>query len=325
MIKNIKYGDAIDSPYALLSVSLNSYSKGFKLDVELGDSSGSVNGVLWDCEPKIANKLKPGEIVHVNGIASAYQNKIQVNLNSIEPFQGDIDIENFIPKSVHGIDKMWEKLTSKIESIGNEQIKKLLYSFFDDAEFSESFRRIPAGKKWHHAFIGGLLQHTLYMLQIADDLTKVYPKCNRDLLLCGVLLHDIGKIYELGVTGNIDYTTKGRLEGHISIGYHVVMSAIEKIDGFPENLASEIGHLILSHQGEREHGSPVVPCTLEAVILHLVDQIDSQVNAYQKIIEKEAEEGAEWSAYIKLRDRFFYFGDKYINTKSPSQEDLLSD
>ncbi|PJA29941.1 MAG: hydrolase [candidate division Zixibacteria bacterium CG_4_9_14_3_um_filter_46_8] len=313
LIKDIQAGDGVDSRFAVINAELNSYSKGFKLDLKLADRSGNVNAVFWDCDPKWQNKFKPGDIVHITGLAGLFQGKIQISLNDIDVVRDGYDIAQFIPSSVHNRDKMWQKLEEIISTIENQYLKALLLRFFGDEEFAELFKMIPAGKKWHHDFIGGLLQHTLYMLQVADYVAGIYAKCDRDLLLSGVMLHDIGKVYELGFPGKIDYTAKGRLEGHISIGHHLVSSAIEKIENFPEGLAMEVQHMVLSHQGERENGSPVVPLTLEAVILHLIDQLDSQVNAYSRIIDEEAREGVEWSNFIKLKERYFYFGDKYID------------
>ena len=312
-IKDIHPGDTVISQYGIVSVRLSSYSKGFKLDVRLGDKTGTIGGILWDCDPHMRKAFKPGDVVNVNAMAVVYQDKIQLNLNSIESVEGDYDLNRLIPTSRFNRDEMWEKLLEKVNSIQNPYIKRLLENILGDDSISEKFKIIPAGKKWHHNFIGGLLQHTLYMMGIADSLSRLYPLCDKDLLLCGVVLHDIGKIYELRLKGNIDYTSRGRMEGHISIGYYEVSKAIDKIDDFPEELAMEIKHLILSHQGEKEMGSPVVPMTLEAVMLNLIDETDSQINAYLRIIGEEAAEGVEWSNFIRLRERFFYFGGKYAD------------
>ncbi|MBD3168063.1 MAG: HD domain-containing protein [candidate division Zixibacteria bacterium] len=311
LIKDIQAGDAINSQFAIISVTLKSYSKGFKLDFEFGDNSGTIDGVLWDCAPDEHKKYSPGEIVTVQGVVNVYQNELQLNVSSVESVEGDYDIKEFLKSSHFNVDKMWEKLQDKIASISNEYLVLLLNSFFSDEAFVEKFILAPGGKKWHHGFLGGLLQHTLYMTQIADFVSGIYPKCDRDLLLTGAILHDIGKVYELDVGGAINYSTRGRLEGHISIGYHEVSAAVSKIEDFPEGLAAEVKHLILSHQGELANGSPVVPMTLEAVILHQVDMLDSQVEAYSNIIDKQAPDGAEWSEYIRLKERFFYFGEKY--------------
>lgn len=311
MVKDIQIGDSISTRFAVISADLNTYSKGFKLDLQLGDKTGTLKAVLWDCVPDIRNKFSPGDIVDVTGLAGLYQNEIQLSVSSIEIAGDGTDPGMFIPASPHNNDQMWERLRAKIDSIENEHIKTLLDHFFKDERFIKSFRLAPGGKKWHHNFLGGLLQHTLYMVEIADYVAGIYPACDRDLLICGTLLHDIGKVHELGFDGKIDYTTRGRLEGHVAMGYHEVCSAVDGMEGFPEELAAEVKHLVLSHQGEKELGSPVVPMTLEAVILNLIDLLDSQVNAYLRIIDKEAGEGIAWSSYVKLRDRFFYFGEKY--------------
>ncbi|MCP4633989.1 MAG: HD domain-containing protein [candidate division Zixibacteria bacterium] len=311
MIKDINVGDAVSSQFAVISVSLNSYTKGFKLDLTLGDSTGKVDAVLWDCDPKIGKDFKPGDIVKVKALANLFRDRMQLNLNSIEKAEGVSDLMQFLPASNYNPDKMWEKIDEKISSIDNKHLRTLLDEVFTDKELLDQYKISPGGKKWHHSFLGGLLQHTLYMTQIADYVAGIYPLINRDLLLSGAILHDIGKVVELGISGTVDYTVRGRLEGHISIGYEYIASVIRRIEGFPDDLAAEIKHLILSHQGEQQQGSPIVPMTLEAVALYCIDMLDSQVNAYSQIIETESGDGVEWSKYISLKDRFFYFGEKY--------------
>jgi 3'-5' exoribonuclease len=170
----------------------------------------------------------------------------------------------------------------------------------------------PGGKLWHHAYLGGLLEHTIAVVELCRTMAGIYPMVNRDLLMTGAILHDIGKIEEYGYgRGFIDFTDEGRLWGHISIGAQCVRAAIEELereDGFPEELKTQVVHLILSHQGELEHGSPVLPQTLEAMILYYADEMDSKANALKHIIERDAKSGRTWSQYINLLDRFIYIG-----------------
>jgi 3'-5' exoribonuclease len=184
----------------------------------------------------------------------------------------------------------------------------LLRKFFSDQEFVKKFQAAPAGKSWHQAYLGGLLEHTLNVVQICEFVCQLYPGANRDLLITGAILHDIGKIYEYKYPEIIDYTDEGRLIGHITIQDALVTERIGEIKNFPTDLKNQLRHALMSHHGEKEMGSPKRPKTLEAVILHFADNLDAQAAGFSQIIKRTKEKGKSWSEFIQLIDRFLYAG-----------------
>ena len=191
----------------------------------------------------------------------------------------------------------------------NKHLKKLWAAVTQNDELIEKLQKAPGGKLWHHCYLGGLLEHSNNVARLVLSIADNYQHLNRDLLLTGALLHDLGKIIEFKWQGFIDYSDVGRLHGHISIGYHFIASEIEKIKDFPPTLRDEVLHLVLSHQGKLEQGSPVVPMMREAMILYYADELESKIGAFDRIEENEHEPGKVWSNYVKLLDRFLYFGD----------------
>jgi 3'-5' exoribonuclease len=204
---------------------------------------------------------------------------------------------------------MLEQLDELVESIKNNYLAQLLNNIFQDQQVRKDFITAPAGKLWHHNYIGGLLQHSLAVALTCDAVQARYQYIDRDLLITAALLHDIGKIRELQTNGFIDYSDEGRLTGHIVLGAHIVKKKIAEITDFPANLAVKLEHLILSHQGKLEHGSPVLPMMIEAIMLYYADELDSKANAFERIIAKEKGNKSNWSGYINLIERFVYVGD----------------
>jgi len=204
---------------------------------------------------------------------------------------------------------MYANLKKSLAEIKNPMLQKLLKLFFTDKDFTDRFCKAPGGKLWHHAYLGGLLEHTLSVIIISKFFIHHYhDSVNGDLLLAAAFLHDVGKIEEFSTYGFVDYSTPGRLIGHITIGVNMVMEKISQLPNFPEQLKQQLIHCILSHHGQKDRGSPVVPMTLEALILNFADDLDSSVAAFQRIMAKEKEPGKVWSNYVNLIDRFIYLG-----------------
>ena len=282
------------------------------LHMELGDASGRITAKLWERAEAYYKEISEGDIIKIQGIVELYRETKQLNIKKIRLAKKEDKVlhKDFVPRTNKDIEEMWKKIEEKINSVSNPHLKKLINKIFYENNWVEKFKTAPGGKLWHHAYIEGLCEHTLSVCVICDTMSELYPFCNHDLLITGALLHDIGKIDEYGFDkGYIDFTDQGRLWGHISIGAQHVRKAvedIEKVSSFPEELKKNIIHLILSHQGEYEHGSPVLPKTQEAIVLYYSDEMDSKANAFQHIIERDAEPGKRWSKYIRLIDRFLY-------------------
>lgn len=280
------------------------------LSLELGDASGRIWGSLWQNVKESYKILEEGKPVKVLAKVIDYKGRLHLNIEKVRPTTPEdrIDIEQFIPVCPKDPELLYDQLSEKIKGMKNKVIQKLLNSFFKDPEFKKRFLRAPGGKLWHHAYIGGLLEHTLAVAHIAETVGGLYPEARLDMLLAGALLHDIGKIKEYRIDGMIDFSDQGRLHGHITIGHNMVAERIKGISDFPKPLRDELLHLILSHQGSRENGSPVPPMTLEAMILYYADELDSKANALQRIMNKEKRPDRRWSSFIPLLDRFIYFG-----------------
>jgi len=248
------------------------------------------------------------------GAIRAYDERLQLNLDSQKGLslleEGEYDVQRFLAITKRNVNEMFDKLLAYVENLKNDYLKKLLKIFFEeDKAFIRAFINAPAAVKVHHAYKGGLLEHTLSVAELCDFLSMKYPESiDRDLLISGAVLHDIGKIKEYGIgSSGIEKTDEGELVGHISIGLEMVSSRIEKIPDFPNNLKTELKHLILSHHGEMDWGSPVVPKTTEAMVLHMADNLDSKIAQFREIENREYNgTGNGWSNYDRFLNRRIY-------------------
>jgi 3'-5' exoribonuclease len=194
---------------------------------------------------------------------------------------------------------MKKEFKNRIKKIADERLLLLMNNLFNDVRF-EKYTAAPAGKMWHHGYISGLLEHTLEIIKICDLMCDIHPEINRDLLICGAMLHDFGKIEELSFESVFEYTDKGKLIGHMVLAAMIVSDEINKLNGFPENLQNNLLHLILSHQGKLEYASPVVPKTLEAITLYQSDELSAKVNAYKGTLNSEIKPNSNWTKFISL-------------------------
>lgn len=310
-ITDIKAGDRVDDIFVLSEKILSQKRDGNNfLNVTLSDKTGTIKGVVWDNVDQIAAGITSGDFAHVNGSVSDYRGTLQVVIKNMEPFSPDrVDPSDFLPQTSRDIEGMFERLVKRMDSITTDYLKALIDAFFKDKEFVNKFKTAPAGKKMHHAYIGGLLEHTLSMVSLADKIAGHYSGIDRDLLLSGAILHDIGKIDEFEYQFKIDYSDKGRLLNHIVIGIKMVDDKLSEIEHFPKDQVLLLKHLIVSHHGTREFGSPEPPKTIEAVLLNYIDEIDSKVNAIRDFIASE-DPDETWTSYHRLLERHFYKGKK---------------
>ena len=312
-ITDIKAGDRVDDIFVLSEKILSQKRDGNNfLNVTLSDKTGTLKGVVWDNVDQTAAGITSGDFAHVNGSVSEYRGTLQVVIKKMDPISPDmIDPSDFLPQTSRDIEGMFKRLLRRAESITTDYLKALIDAFFNDKEFVDKFKTAPAAKKMHHAYIGGLLEHTVSMASLADKIAGHYSGINRDLLLSGAILHDIGKIDEFEYQNKIDYSDKGRLLNHIVIGIKMVDEKLSGIEHFPEDQMLLLKHLIVSHHGTREFGSPEPPKTIEAVLLNYIDEIDSKINAIRDFIASEDPE-EPWTSYHRLLERHFYKGKKVI-------------
>jgi 3'-5' exoribonuclease len=236
----------------------------------------------------------------------SYQGRKQLVISSIAAEPG-ADPAEFLPKSPEPVSDLWRRLTELMLGVRHRRLKRLLRAFFEDQAFHADFSRAPAAKGAHHAYVHGLLEHTVSVGEMAVKTADHYPGLGRDLLVAGALLHDVGKVAELTLGPPIDYTDQGRLEGHLVLGVRMLDARLAGMKGFPEPLAGHLRHLLLSHHGLYEFGSPRRPKTPEAMALHLLDDLDAKLVMMRDILGS-AEEGRSWSDYNRLLERFIYTG-----------------
>lgn len=301
-LATLKKGDRVDH-FLMIRRSEVKQTKTNKMFVslELGDKSISLPANLWDNFNSILPELTAGAVVQVEGLIEEYQNSPQLKIENIrlpKPSE-NISAGFFLPKSKRNFDEMKNEFYESIGEIENVNLKKLLNSLFDNETF-EKFSKAPAGKQWHHAYLHGLLEHTLEIIKICKLVSTFHKEINRDLLVAGAMLHDYGKIEELVFDSSFDYSDKGKLLGHIVLASLKVNEAINEIPDFPEELKHQLLHLILSHQGKLENASPVVPRTLEAIVLYHADELSAQTNAYKSAIINDVNAQSDWTKYISL-------------------------
>jgi 3'-5' exoribonuclease len=245
------------------------------LVLTLADRTGQIDARMWDAAE--AGEFAAGDIVKLRGQIGRYQDKLQIIVDRIRRAEtGEFDLGDFVPKTERNVEELWSELNGYVESFTDPHLKALLRSFLDDAEISAAFREAPAAKSMHHAWIGGLLEHVVSLLGICDLAAKHYS-VHRDLLLTGAVLHDIGKLHELRWGTSFDYTVEGQLLGHITIGIGMVERKMDALPDFPPALRVLVSHLVLSHHGKYEFGSPKLPMIPEAVLLHYLDDMDAKM------------------------------------------------
>lgn len=310
-LQDIKPGDKIASSFLVAEKNMAFSQKGSAyLNVRLKDKTGEIDGKVWDNAMALDQVFKKGDIVYMEGRVQTYRNALQISIITVKPCAPeDVDPSDYLPVSKVDTTAMFQDILAYIDAISSEPIKKLLTAFFYDEKTADLFRRAPAAKGFHHIYLGGLLEHTLSVVRLLDHAAKHYPQLNRDLLIAGGILHDIGKIYEFSYDGLIAYSDEGRMIGHLVMGVEMIDKKIEAIPDFPVQLALELRHIILSHHGEFEFGSPKRPKTLEALVIHFMDDLDAKVNAFESFVAADAANAdSDWTTYNRFFERYLYKG-----------------
>jgi 3'-5' exoribonuclease len=310
-VEQIKERDVIESTFLVRDKTLAMAKNGKPyLTLKLMDRTGEVEGRIWDNADHITTLFAKDDFVTVRGKASVYLGKMQLVIQNVQRLaDSEVDLANFLPVSKYPIAELQEKLKAKVATLKEDHFRQMMELFLADAEFLNMYSSAPAAKSMHHVFLGGLLEHSLAVSDLADDVCQRYPDLNRDLLLLGALLHDVGKVVELSYSRSFDYTDEGKLLGHIMLGVEMVDEKIRQIDSFPPRDAVLLKHLLLSHHGQYEYGSPKRPKTLEAIVLNFLDDLDSKMNGVQSHIDKNAIADSPWTSYHRLYNRYFYTGE----------------
>jgi 3'-5' exoribonuclease len=316
-IEDLRAGDVVDDVFVLVEKNMAQKRNGENfLTVTLADRTGRIKGVVWDQVDTINQGSESGDFVFTKGNVSEYKGLLQLVVKGLERCPaGTVEPVDFLPVTTRDVDKMFSRLTEVTATLRDPHLKKLFEMFWADPEFTAAFKTAPAAKKMHHAYLGGLLEHTLSMTLLADIVAGHYGGVDRDMLIAGAILHDVGKVKEFEYSTKIDYTDAGRLVSHIVIAVEMLNEKIGRIEGFPEEHARLLKHMIISHHGAREFGSPEPPKTIEAVLLHYIDEIDSKVNGIREFMAS-TNTGESWTAYHRLLERHFYKGSSKLKAES---------
>ena len=320
-INELSEGDRIVAHYLVKSKHLLSTKSGKPyLSLILQDKTGSISARVWDNANEFYDTFKANDIIKVDGTVELYNKELQLSIRRLRQSESEeIELADFLRQSEHDIDEMFMELLSYVESIENPHLKALLESFFHDEDFSKQFKQASAARNIHHVFVGGLLEHSLSTTRICEYLTTHYDNLDADLLISMALLHDIGKVRELDRSPSIEYTEEGNLLGHIIIGIQMVGEKIEQIQGFPPKLRVLIEHMLLSHHGQSEWGSPRPPMFLEAEILHRADDLDVKVDIITRTLAEDRDPESPWTAYQRALERILYKKPTYETDLSPEE------
>jgi 3'-5' exoribonuclease len=292
------------------------------LDMMFADCSGQVPAKMWDNVTPASEQFDVNDVIRVKGVFNKYNQRWQFTVRSLEAKLRDDQIEfaDYLPKTPKDVNQLWAKLGEFVATIGEPHLRKLLELFMADPKIATAYRNAPAAKTLHHAFIGGLLDHVVSLFTSCDLIVRNYPMINRDLLLTGAFLHDIGKIYELSYARSFSYTTEGQLLGHMIIELEMLHEKIAQVDGFPNELKILVEHLIISHHGQYDFGSPKLPMFPEALMLHYMDDLDSKMEAMRTQLERDLETESPWTAYNSSLARPLLNTQKFLAKLNKEQE-----
>ncbi|MBB5346880.1 HD domain-containing protein [Desulfoprunum benzoelyticum] len=310
-VEELKEGDRFDDLFLVKSVRLSETKAGNSyLILTVMDRSGELSGPIWDNVEAWQKICRAGEFIRLKGMVQAYRDKPQLKVDSVQPVDRDaVHLADFVVATTRDPQQMAEELQRLVRSVKDPYLRRLLNHFFKSGSVWDKFQMAPAAKGIHHAYAGGLLEHCLSMARVADMLAGHYEGVDRSLLITGALLHDIGKVDELAMEiGVVEYTDRGRLKGHLVIGCEMVAAAAAKINGFPPELLDQVQHLVLSHHGRQEFGSPIVPMTVEALLLSFIDDVDAKMNLIEQLRRKMEGGSMQWTEYQRSLERFLYLG-----------------
>ncbi len=268
------------------------------LALTLGDRSGHLEAKMWDNVEEAIDGFEQEDFVKVKGLLNKYKNRFQITIHKLRRMgDSEVDFSDYLPKTTKDIGELWQTLSDFVSLVPESAPQSADRSLHGGPRIAEAYRNAPAAKSLHHAYIGGLLDHVVSLCRSCDLLCRNYPQINRDLLLTGVFLHDIGKIHELAYNRAFSYTTRGQLLGHMIIELEMLHAKIAQVPGFPEQLKTLIEHLIISHHGQYEFGSPKLPMFPEAVMLHYLDDLDSKMESLRAHFERELGSESAWTSY----------------------------
>lgn len=306
-IKDLKAGTEVEEMYAVRTSDVRQgRGGGSYLAATVGDRSGEVTALVWQNVERLREIFEPGNVVSVVGQVQRYNQQLQVVVRKAERVADDqVNHEDFVRSSAVDPELLWKQLSAFIEDVADENVRQLLFRIFSDPEVERLFKVAPAARSMHHAFRSGLLEHTVSVATAARILAPHYG-ADQDLVVAGALLHDLGKVWELELGPSIEYTDDGRLLGHLPMEVLFVERKIGELEAFPAETRRLLLHILLAHHGEFEYGSPRRPKTPEALLVHMVDNLDSKMAGMWEAITADGSDDEPWTPYSRILGRFIY-------------------
>jgi 3'-5' exoribonuclease len=291
------------------------------LALTLGDRTGQIEAKMWDNVDEVLEAFEQDDFVKVKGLINRYNNRFQLTIHKLRRLEeGDVEPADYLPATTKNVDELWRDLGAFVATMKDPHLRSLLKAFMADDAIAQAYRTAPAAKTLHHAFIGGLLDHVVSLFRSCDLVCRNYPQVNRDLVLAGAFLHDIGKIHELTFARSFTYTTRGQLLGHMIIELEMLQEKIALVPDFPAAMKTLLEHLIISHHGQYEFGSPKLPMFPEALLLHYMDDLDSKMESMRAMFEREMDPDNPWTGYNPSLGRPLLNTTKFL-AKAEKQEE----
>jgi 3'-5' exoribonuclease len=284
------------------------------LSLILGDRTGDIEAKMWDNVAEVMDTFERDDFVRVRGLLQVYQNRLQLTVHKIQRQGAELlDSTDFFPASERSTEEMWGELLSIVGGITDPHLRGLLNLVVGDPDISRRYKTAPAAKNVHHAFLGGLLEHVLSMCSVGRLLASHYDDVDVDLLLTGIILHDVGKVHELSYDRSFGYSSEGQLLGHIIIGLRIISDKLQSLPDFPPRLRTLVEHMVLSHHGQLEFGSPKLPMFAEALLLHQIDSLDSKMDAMRSSLDRDRQVGGCWTGYNAALERPLLKKSRFMN------------
>ncbi len=326
-VNQLTHGDSVDEVFLVADKQLRANRQGnLYLHLDLRDKTGAISARLWNASESLARRFEPGDYLQARGKIQVFQGALQIILAHIEVVNpSDVEPGEFLPQSARESGKLLARLREVMLGVGNPFLRALVECFLIDDEFVRKFTSAPAGIKNHHAYPAGLLEHVVTMLNVADRIADLYPEVDRDLLLCGIFVHDIGKIDELTYERTFGYSDEGQLVGHLVMGVSMLREVVKKTadlmgEPFPDELRLRLEHMIVSHHGTYEFGSAKLPMTPEAIALHHIDNLDAKIHLFTREIRDDPSKESNWTPFHPSLGRKLYKGCQAMDGVEPEDE-----